>query len=184
MINDLLNNNSEGYGWDEGTFSGGSCNFVPKKNYVLSAPAHSAGVGCNTENPKGTFSNFVYQIKMTILEGIDDGIAGEAGPTFRVHDSGSEYQVNFDVNGYWSVTYNSTVLSQATIPFPYFHSGVNQPNFITIRADGSSIQVQVNGHDLGPFTNNSDAAGFIGVQMSPGSDTGEVAFSNVRVWQI
>ena len=96
----------------------------------------------------------------------------------------SQYHVSFDVNGYWSVSYNATVLSHATTPFPYFHSGVNQPNFITIRAVGSRIQVQVNGHDLGSFTDSSDAIGFIGIEMTPGSDMGEVSFSDVRVWQI
>jgi hypothetical protein len=184
VVNDPLNNNSQGYGWDEGQAGGGSCNFVPEQHYVLSAPANGNSVGCNTENPKGSFSNFVYQIKMTIRQGIDDGITGEAGPTFRVHDNAPGYQVSFDVNGNWSVTYNSTMLSQATTPFPYFHSGVNQSNYITIRADGSSIQVQVNGHDLGSFTNSSDAAGFIGVEMTPGSDMGNVSFSDVRVWQL
>lgn len=184
VINDPLNNNSEGYGWDEGPVGGGSCDFVPGQHYELSAPADSKGVGCNTENPKGSFSNFVYQIEMTILEGIDDGIAGEVGPTFRVHDNGSQYHVSFDVNGYWSVTYNSTTLSSATTPFPAFHSGINQSNYITIRAVGSSIQIQVNGHDLGSFTDSSDPAGFIGVEMTPGSDMGKVSFSNVRVWRI
>ena len=183
-MNDPLNNNSEGYGWDEGTFSGGSCNFVPGQQYVLMASAKSGGVGCNTENPRGAFSNFVYQIKMTILEGIDDEVVGEAGPTFRVIDNGPEYHVNFDVNGYWSVVYNGTSLAHAITPFPYFLSGVNQSNFITIRAVGIRIQIQVNGYNLVSFTNNGDAAGFIGVEMTPGSGSGKVAFSDVRVWQL
>src|SRR5690348_11243060 len=67
---------------------------------IIAAAAKAQDVGCNTENAKGSFSNFVYQIKMTIREGIDDGNAGEAGPTFRVHDNGSQYHVSFDVNGY------------------------------------------------------------------------------------
>lgn len=184
VINDPLNNNSEGYGWDVGLVGGASCTFMQGQHYVLSAPAHGKGIGCNTENPRGVFSNFVYQIKMIILAGIDDGKAGEAGPTFRVNDNGLEYHVSFDVNGYWSVSYNFTTLSQATTPFRYFHSGVNQPNYITIRAVGSSIQIQVNGHDLGSFTDSSDAADFIGVEMTPGSDTGKVAFSDVHVWQL
>ena len=186
VLYDLLGNNSEGYGWDEGENAQGTgrCDFVQGQYYMLSAPAESnAGVGCNTENPNGRFGNFVYQIKMTILEGIDDGNA-EAGPTFRVNDNGSQYQVSFDANGYWSVTANSLSLSHDPNPFPYFHSGINQPNFITIRASMSNIQVQVNGHDLGSYVDSSNTIGFIGAEMSPGSSIGKVAFSNVRVWHL
>jgi serine/threonine protein kinase len=185
IVNDPLVDNSQGYAWDTGEDAEGtgSCNFVQGQYYLLSARANvPIGVGCNTEDAKGTFSNFVYQIKMTILQGISDGNS-EAGPTFRVHDSGLQYQVSFDANGYWSVVTDSTSLSNSTNPFPYFHTGVGQPNYITIQAIGSSIRVQVNGHDLGSYTDSSDSSGFIGAEMSPGSSTGQVAFSDVRVWQ-
>lgn len=69
-------------------------------------------------------------------------------------------------------------------PCPYFHKGFNQPNFITIQASGNSIQVQINGYTLGSYIDNTYASGFIGVEMSPGTSNGSVAFSNVRVWQL
>jgi hypothetical protein len=185
VVSDPLANNNQGYGWDTGENAQktGSCDFV-QGVYLVSAPAGSSGIGCNMEKIKGTFSNFVYQIKMTILEGIDTSNAA-VGPTFRVSDTGTEYQVFFDQNGFWSVNSSSGALSHPnSTAFPYFVTGLNQPNYITIRADGNNIQIQVNGHDLGSYVDNTSASGFLGVQLSPWTSTGKAAFSDMRVWQL
>lgn len=187
VINDPLKDNSGGYQWDTGSFSGGNCNFV-QGQYQVTAPAGASnGVGCSTESSNSNFSNFVYQIQMTILTGVDNDQSG-AGVIFRVNTAGSgqQYQVLFDVAGDWSVATDSKDLSGGSCanPCPYFHAGANHPNVITVRAAGNSIQVQINEHMLGSYTDNTYTSGFIGVQMDPGTDNSSVAFSNVRVWQL
>lgn len=187
VINDPLKDNSGGYQWDTGSFSGGSCNFV-QGQYQVTAPAGATnGVGCSAESSNSKFSNFVYQIQMTILTGVDNDQAG-AGVIFRVNTAGTgqQYQVLFDVAGNWSVATDAKDLSGGNCanPCPYFHTGANHPNIITVRAAGNSIQVQINGYMLGSYTDNTYTSGFIGVQVDPGTDNGSVAFSNVQVWQL
>jgi hypothetical protein len=181
---DLLSGNGQGYAWDTGQNAQktGSCDFT-QNTYILSAPADSVGIGCNTENSAGSFSNFVLQVKMTILQGVDSGNA-EVGPTFRVNDRGAGYQVSFGQNGYWSVTSTTKALSNSTSPYPYFKTGVGQANYLTIRVQGDTIQVQINGHDLGTYSDNESSTGFVGAQITPGSNAGKVAFSEMYLWQL
>lgn len=187
VITDPLKDNSQGYAWDEETSASGSCQFV-QGYYRLSAPAgDSNGIGCNPENAKGLFHNFVYQIGMKILAGVDAGQAG-VGPTFRVNPTGNgqQYQVTFTVSGDWSVETDVQPLTSigpsCANPCPFFTSGVNNFNVITISASGPNIQIQINGHPLGTYRDTTYTSGYIGVQLSPGTEDSSVAFSNLRVW--
>jgi hypothetical protein len=188
-INDQLKDNSKGYDWTTPTESVGSCSFT-NGLYVLSAPGGlNNGIGCYTTASTSIFGNFVYQIKMTILKGMDDTNASAVGPTFRLNAaSGQEYQVTFDVDGDWQVQSDKGPLVSngptCLNPCLAFHTGLNQPNYITIRAFGNSIQVQINGQVLGSYTDSSYPSGTIGVGMAPGKDTSTVAFSDVRVWKL
>lgn len=192
-IDDTLQNDNAGYGWTTGSSATGNCRFVQGQYLLLDAPAEgTGGIDCHTTNQStSVFSNFVYQIEMTILTGLDDSANSATGPTFRVNTAGTgqEYQVTFDVFGDWSVSVDSTALTSMTSvpcsnPCPYFHTGLNQPNFITIEAVGNSITVQINGHTLGSFVDATYTSGFIGVGLYPGNDNGSVAFNDLRVWQI
>lgn len=189
-INDPLKDNSQGYGWSTPTESIGSCSFTDGQ-YLLSAPGgKDTGIDCSTTSSTSIFGNFVYQIKMTILKGMDDTNASAVGPTFRLNtnNNGQEYEVSFDVDGDWQVQSDVKPLEKSGTscnnPCSAFHAGVNQPNFITIRAYGSVIQVQINGQILGSFSDGSYASGFIGVDMAPGKNTSAVEFSDVRVWKL
>lgn len=184
-MSDPLVNNSQGFGWDQGPSSEktGSCDFVLGSFYQISAPAGSTGIGCNMENQKGTFSNFVYQIRMTILEGVDGNNASVC-TTFRVSTQAQD-AVCFSQNGYWSVSGSSGTLSSDTSQFPYFVTGVNQINYITVRASGSTFQVQVNGHDLGgTYTDPGISSGFLGVSLTADTSESKVAFSNLLLWTL
>lgn len=186
-VNDPLANNSQGYGWDQGANSqkSGTCDFVSGSYYQISAPAGNSSIGCNMENEKGIFSNFVYQIRMKILEGVDGDNASTC-VTFRVNDTTlKQDQVCFSQEGYWSVSGSSGAMPSGTSQFPYFSKGINQINYITIRANGSTFQIQVNGHDLGgTYTDPGLSSGFLGVSLTPDTSESKVAFSNLRVWTL
>lgn len=186
VINDPLKDNSEGYQWDVQSDANGNCDFV-QGHYLLTERGGDSGIGCQAEDPTGTFRNFVYQIQMTILTGVDNGQAG-AGVTFRTNTSGTgqQYQVLFNVNGIWEIGTDAKdfVGGMCANPCPHFHVGLNQSNYITVRASNNLIQVQINGYDLGSYMDSTYTSGAIGVQLSPGTDNSSVAFSNVRVWQL
>lgn len=184
-VNDLLANNNQGYGWDQGPNSQktGSCDFVSGSFYQISAPASNSSIDCIMENSKGTFSNFVYQIRMTILEGVDGNNASVC-ITFRVNTT-TEDEVCFSQNGYWSVSGSSGTLASNGPQFPYFVTGINQANYITIRASGSMFQIQVNGHDLGgPYTDPGISSGVLGISLAPDTSESKVAFSNLLLWTL
>jgi hypothetical protein len=187
VINDPLKDNSQGYTWDIQSDANGSCNFA-QGHYLLAASAGlDNGIGCQAEAPQGTFSNFVYQIQMTILSGVNNDQSG-AGLTFRTNTAGTgqQYQVLFDAKGDWQVSTDVKDLNGGicTNPCPHFHTGFNQPNVITVRAAGNFIQIQINGYDLSSYTDSTYSSGAIGVQMNPGTENSSVAFANVRVWQL
>lgn len=186
-VDDPLVDNSQGYEWDEETTPGGSCQFA-QGHYLLSAPAGDTnGTGCTPENTRGVFQNFVYQIEMTILSGVGAGESG-AGATFRVNPNGNgqQYQVTFTVAGNWLVETDTQVLRSngptCANPCPFFVNGVNHPNVLTISASGSVIQIQINGHPLGSYLDATYTSGYIGVQLSPGTESSSVAFSHLRLW--
>lgn len=184
-ISDPLANNSQGFGWDQGPNSEktGICDFVSGSFYQISAPASNSSIDCIMESPKVSFSNFVYQIRMTILEGVD-GNNAEACTTFRVNDTAQD-DVCFSQNGYWSVDGSSGTLASNGPQFPYFVTGINQINYITIRASGSTFQVQVNGHDLGgPYTDPGINSGVLGFSLTPDTSESKVAFSDLRLWTL
>lgn len=187
VINDPLKDDSQGYAWDDVSEASGSCHFM-QGQYLLASPAgNSDGIGCTPENGKGVFSNFVYQIEMTTLTGLD---GGGAGPTFRVDTAGNgqQYQVQFDVSGNWQVETDAKPLTSISTPCgnpcPFFHSGLNKSNVITIFASGQTIRIQINGHPLGSYIDSTYASGYIGVQLTAGAHSTSVAFSNVRVWRL
>lgn len=186
VINDPLKDNSGGYEWDIQSDANGSCGFA-QGAYILSDKAGDSGIGCQAGSSTGTFSNFVYQIRMIILAGVDNGESG-AGPTFRTNTAGTgqQYQVQFGVNGAWEVATDIKPLVGGICanPCPYFHVGLNKANYITIRTSGNHIQIQINGHDLSSYTDSTYTSGAIGVQLSPGTENSSVAFSDVRVWRL
>lgn len=187
-INDPLNSAHDSQHWNTGNTAEGSCQFVPGQYLLLTAPQGAANVvDCTAGSSSSILGNFVYQIRMTILAGLGNDQSW-AGPTFRINTNGNgqQYQVNFDANGDWQVATEtlplcSVICSDAS---PYFHTGLHRANFITIRASGSHIQVQINGHLLDSFTDATYASGFIGVEMAPGTQNSSVAFSDLRVWQL
>lgn len=195
-LNDPLQDNSKGFQWDEGSLPGGqTCGFVTGKYYLLTAPANK-GVGCNTEaRPQSVFSNFVYQITMTILSGLDNTNSG-AGPQFRKNpdQNASHYKVTFDVMGNWHlwlvVNDNASILPDSLVgarcgnPCSYFHTGLNQPNVFTIWDVGNKIDVFVNGHLIDTCSDSTYTSGFLGVRADPGTSSASVAFNNLSVWRL
>lgn len=187
VLDDVLSSGNSGYQWDTGKAGGATCSFT-QGAYHIQAPAGTGG-GCGTEATSTNFTDFVYQVKMTILSGLDKGQGG-VGPLFRGSSTlygGSFYGISFDAHGVWTFGYaegnsGKTLLGGTS---PYFVTGLDQPNFITIRVQGSHIEASINNHDLFTISDTTLKMGNIGVQMGTGSDGGaEIAFSDAKVWQL
>ena len=137
---------------------------------------------CYAQAP--TFSNFAYQVQMTIKQGDEGGILFRADPTnskfylFRINQSGAyDLFVYIDNQG----THAKNLLSNST---SLFKQGLNQPNTITVVAWGGSMYFYINGQYIGSVSNTTLSSGKIGVFGESFTNSTIVAFSNAEVWQL
>jgi hypothetical protein len=178
-LNDPLQDNSKGYKWDTGTFgNGGSCSFTGGSYHVgVSIQGHV--LACNAEAV--TFGNLSYEVQMTILKGDRGGIF------FRqIGTQGPYYYFSLKIDGSYELdSFNgktSNVLQRGTSPA--IKRGLNQPNLLAAVAQGSSIDLYVNGQSILRITASTTSNGLIGVAADATDQPAEVAFSNARVWML
>jgi hypothetical protein len=176
-LDDPLKDNSKGYRWDVGPFAnGGSCSFTGGSYHVgVSLQGHL--LACNAEAV--TFSNLTYEVQMTILKG-DRG-----GMFFRqVGTQGPYYYYSIKIDGSYELdSFDGTishVLQRGTSPAVKI--GLNQPNLLAVVAQGSSIDLYVNGQSILRITDSSTSSGLIGVAADATDQPAEVSFGNARVW--
>lgn len=188
---DPLSNPSNPTQWQTGKQGSVTCTFLAGV-YQLTAPANTPGGGCAVQSPNATFTNFVYQIKVTMRQGMGQN-GGTAGVAFCVSDAlqGSLYGVNFNAQGYWNfgiltggnsqnTMYN--IITQNTSMF--FLTGIGQTNYITVMVKNHHIDAQINGHLLFSIIDTTLNEGTIGVGLTPGKENADVAFSDAIVWLV
>ena len=126
---------------------------------------------------------------MIIVSGLDQGQGG-VGLSFRDSNTlygGSGYRISFDAQGAWTFGYGTGGTDHPLMggTCPYFITGFNQPNFITVKVQGSQIEATVNNHDLFTTTDTTLKMGMVGMEMGTGNN-GEatVVFNDAKVWQL
>jgi hypothetical protein len=136
-------------------------------------------LACNAEAV--TFSNLAYEVQMTILKG-DRG-----GMFFRqVGTQGPYYYFSIKIDGSYELdSYNGKTLGVLQRgSSPAVKKGLNQPNLLAVVAQGSSINLYVNGQSIVRITASTSSNGLIGVAADATDQPAEVAFSNARVWTL
>jgi hypothetical protein len=183
ILNDSLsapsNNN-----WDQlpasNSTASGSCAYTGGA-YHSSMPTKGFFQPCYAQAP--TFTNFAYQVDMTITNGDEGGILFRADPTnskfylFRISQSGA-YDLFLYVDN--QGTHARNLLSNSTT---LIKQGLNQTNIITVVARGGAIYFFINGQYLDSVSNSMFASGKIGVFGESNTNPTDVAFSNAQVWQ-
>ncbi len=182
VVNDPLVDNSKGYRWDEGSdSSGGTCKFTSSGYHAIETQTQYF----NTCFAKGTnFSNFTFQVNMTILQGDRGGLLFRADPQnnklyyFRVNQDGS-YLLILYVD---STGANARILDRGKIS--NCHTGLNQQNTLGVVARGGSIGLYANNQPVNTITDSTLSSGVIGVASDPVNTATDVVYSNVMVWQL
>jgi len=181
VLNDPLNQ-QDANNWEvDNKTGGGGCAFTGG-SYHASMPQAGFFASCYAQN--SNFSNFAFQVQMTILKGDRGGII------FRSDSAGTKfYLLRFDQNG----TYNFFVYSGNSGSnaknllegsAPSFHTGANQANQIAVVARGSNIYLYVNQQYLTSLTDSTYSSGSIAVFAEDHTNSTEVAFSNAQVWKL
>ena len=128
------------------------------------------------------YSNFAFQIQMTLIKGSMGGIAFRAiGPGlnlyfFAIH--GRSYSLE--------IMQNNKITKQLAIGYsPAIKAGLNPTNVLTVIAKGTQIYLFANKQFLTMVTDNTFSAGQIGVVAGTDyyNSSADVAFNNEKVWE-
>lgn len=146
---------------------------------------HGSAGSCIGEST--SFSNFAYQVKVTIIQGNIGGIA------FRFDTINRKfYFFAISPDGVYAIVYvgggssssnNEKLLASATSSA--ITTGLNQPNTLTVIARGSNINIYINKQFVTTLADSSNTIGAIGMLGgNSASNTSDVAFSDAQVWTL
>jgi hypothetical protein len=186
VLNDPLTSNSKLSNWTSGYYSntGTACTFANGAYHVVESNLNHFYY-CIASNTN--FSNFIFQVQMTILRGNAGGIIfrdiGPANNYFRL------YYFSIGRNGTYNLqrfvhdsahSSNQLVNGQST----FIKTGLGQSNLITAVARGNNIDLYVNQRYLTSVTDSTYSQGEIGLAAQDQGDPTEVAFSNAQVYTL
>ncbi|GCE03487.1 serine/threonine protein kinase [Dictyobacter aurantiacus] len=173
VIDDALSA-QDGNQWQTGLDStGDGCSFTGGA-YQASILQTSYFVGCMAQSTN--FSNFAFQVKMTITQGSGGGLI------FRTTSSAT-YRFRVDASGHYDLAGlppNKTISGTS----PAVHQGFNQMNLLTVVARGNNIYMYVNNQFVAYVSDSSSSNGEIGfLAVDAGSPT-KVLYQNMKVWTL
>jgi serine/threonine protein kinase len=184
VLNDPLVDNSQGNNWDQNMDgNGGMCQFANGSYLVQENFASPLHFNC-FETTNANFSNFAYQVKMTIFSGEFGGIL------FRGNKSNNQfYHVNVYSNGAYEVfvqadsTHDYALKTGIATPF---YTGYNQSNLIAVVVRGNTLDFYINQQLVDSVTDGTYSQGMIG--MLAGCDNNncptKVVYNDAKVWQL
>jgi serine/threonine protein kinase len=174
---DRLHDDSRGSGWDKGT---NICAFIAGVYHVIATnTTHLEHCFAEATN----FSNFVYEVQMTIITG-DVG-----GMLFRADSANNTYYSFFvGQNGYYSLYACGQSCKSLVSKFsPSINRGLHKTNLLAVVANGTTIALYANHQQLASMTDSTYNLGQIGLIASPydrTSDPTEVVYGDARVWSL
>ncbi|MEO8970132.1 MAG: hypothetical protein ABI406_00860 [Ktedonobacteraceae bacterium] len=148
---------------------------------------HLSGSAGSCVGESTNFSDFAYQVKMTIIKGDLGGVAFRVDAVnrklyfFTINPDGL-YIVAF-IGGGSTSSGNQKILAAASSSA--ITTGLNQQNTLTVIARSSNINIYINKQYITTLTDSSSTIGAIG--MLGGSSTSgssDVTFSDAQVWTL
>ena len=181
VLNDPLSDNSMGNGWNEVSSDnqGTSCQFTDSAVYEVQEGLQGFLKPCFAANT--SFTNFVYQVSLTINTGSQGGIAFCANAS-----KGQYYVFRVDVNGGYALElYNGNqyaLLAQGTNSA--ISTGAGSSNTLTVIAKKGVLALFVNSTYVDGATNTTLSGGQVGVVALDRSLPTVVDFSEAEVWNV
>ena len=183
-LNDPLKDNSNGNFWDEGYNSGGSCIFE-SGSYRISTNVNNSYHFCTSDS---NFSNFVYEVNMTILQGDEGSLVFDFNSSsdsfyyFGINIDGT-YELNIYQNNSLAKQFTQGTLSNLSA-LSNINTGIGQQHLLAVVANNSTITVFVDHQPITSVKDSTLSQGQIGVAADDNGNATEVAFSNARVWTL
>jgi len=177
---DPLSDNSNGNGWYEATNNNGTCQFTGGAFHV--STAHTNFIWNCTASPN--FTNFAYQVQMTIIKGDAGGLAFRANTTikaFYLFDVGQDGSYQFVVCPPDPALCNSPLSKGSS---GAIKQGLNQTNLLAVIVKGNTMTLYVNQQEIDSVTDSTFSHGQIGLIAVDFSNSTEVVYSNAKVWTL
>lgn len=184
LLNDPLQNNSHGYGWDEITKPARSCHFN-NGAYLVQALKSQALAACTAQNMN--FSNFTLEVKMRFLT------SGYGGILFRTTIPESKfYYFQILSSGDYALylykdqflDHNKNLIDITHIPAPILRTVKQQTYLLAVVANGDTIDLYVNHQHLQTVHDNTVSQGQISFTASGFTSPVKILYSDARVWKL
>ncbi len=162
--------------WDVTNSSGrGGCSFTGG-SYHATMPLSGYVALCLAQTTN--FSNFAFQVNMTILTGANqDG----GGLIFRSNGN-AFYRLRVGVAGtYDLVNQTNSLISTSSSAIK---TGLNQTNVLTVVAHNQQIYLYINKSYITTINDSASSSGQIGLFAVGWTTPTDVAFNNTEVWQL
>jgi serine/threonine protein kinase len=184
IMSDSLNA-PDNYGWSHFQDQTGYCNFVGGTYHARAQVGYFQPCYASATN----FTDFAYQVEVTIIGGTTGGIWFRNASTanydayyFYIYIDGRYAFLNRALNAQQTY-YNATSLAGGFSSA--IHQGLNQPNLVAVVARGSTFYLYVNKQYVATATDPSYKSGSIGVTADSTDTSGsEASFRNLQVWQL
>lgn len=147
VLDDPLKDNSQGYNWAEGD---GVCAFIEGAYHATMQPTFNGALGCFAHSTH--FSNFAYQVQMTIIKG--DGGGGLLFRTGGKDNFGYQFQVSQDSS---KLRYDGTIFSNSIA----IKAKLNQAYLLTAIARGNTINAYIDGQWVGSVEDSTASSGVL-----------------------
>ncbi|MDQ2715247.1 MAG: hypothetical protein M3Z08_10100 [Chloroflexota bacterium] len=161
--------------------SGGDCTFTGGTFHVIQTKLPYFFY-CTAQ--ARTFSNFAFQVQMTITRGDTGGVV------FRADGAKVKfYYLSISQDGIYRLylyvdrtsTHAQTLLTGAITAI---HTGLNQANLVTVIARNSSLYFYINKQYVNSISDSTYTSGQIGFAAEARTQSTEVAFSQAQVWTL
>ncbi len=176
-FSDDLSSPDATHGWDQGFSDAGTGCFFNNGAYEARAGHPGLLQPCLAHSTH--FSQFVYEVQLTIIHG------EEAGLLFRASTDGQRYYLfRMSVTGSFALDlYEGTSAQTLLTGFsPAISSGLTQTNILSVLATQDTIVLYVNEQAVGSLHDHSLSSGAIGVAAIDDQLPCVAQFSNAHVW--
>jgi hypothetical protein len=130
------------------------------------------------------FSNFLYQVQITIAKGDNGGIV------FREDYANSIfYYFYIGQDGSYNLFLYKGIKGQHGVLLQTGHSsaintGLNRTNLIAVLASSNNMYLYINNHFVTNISDSTSRSGLIGVIALPNNNPTEVVANNIQVWNL
>jgi hypothetical protein len=180
-LSDPLSDNNQGNEWRTYTDTLSSCNFSGGSYQIVETKSkYYADCGSQTLS----YSNFTLQVQMQFVQGDCGGIIFRADPTlaqfyfFRTCQDGTYALLNYVDNT------NADAVTLAASSSSSIQTGSGASNLLAIVANNNTISLYINNQLIASVVDSNYSSGHIAFFAQSEGNLTEVAFTNLKVWNL